>query len=115
MTEVILRLAQDKLLVKRKLILGLILLGVCAFLALNVRVGYAEPNAAPRTTGYEISWSTIDGGGGTSTSGAYSLTGTAGQTDAGATLSGGIYALAGGFWGGGGLSPSPLYLPLIRR
>jgi hypothetical protein len=100
---------------KRKMILGLILLGVCAFLALNVRVGYAKPSSAPHTTGYEISWSTIDGGAYTSTGGSYALSGTIGQPDAGATLSGGIYALAGGFWGSGGLGPSPLYLPLIRR
>ena len=31
---------------------------------------------------YEISWHTIDGGGGTSTGGQYSLTGTIGQHDA---------------------------------
>ena len=32
---------------------------------------------------YEISWSTIDGGGGRSTGGDYALTGTIGQPDAG--------------------------------
>jgi hypothetical protein len=66
--------------------------------------------------GYDLTWNSIDGGGYMfSTGGGYSLGGTMGQPDAGATLSGGIYALAGGFWGSGGLSPSPLYLPLIRR
>jgi len=48
---------------------------------------------------YDISWSTIDGGGGTSTGGNYSLSGTIGQPDAG-TMTGGDYALAGGFWSG---------------
>jgi hypothetical protein len=33
---------------------------------------------------YSIDWSTIDGGGGTSTGGVYSVTGTIGQPDAGA-------------------------------
>ena len=46
---------------------------------------------------YEISWSTIDGGGGTSTGGPYTLTGTIGQPDAG-EMSGGDYKLSGGFW-----------------
>jgi len=47
---------------------------------------------------YSIDWSTIDGGGGTSTGGVYSVTGTIGQPDAGA-MSGGSYTLEGGFWG----------------
>ena len=47
---------------------------------------------------YNIDWSTIDGGGGTSTNGQYSLTGTIGQPDAGA-MSGGNFTLQGGFWG----------------
>jgi hypothetical protein len=47
---------------------------------------------------YSIDWSTIDGGGGTSTGGVYSVTGTIGQPDAGATMSGGNYSLDGGFW-----------------
>ena len=47
---------------------------------------------------YSINWSTIDGGGGTSTGSVYSVTGTVGQPDAG-TMSGGTYTLRGGFWG----------------
>jgi hypothetical protein len=47
---------------------------------------------------YTINWSTIDGGGGTSTGGVYAVTGTIGQPDAG-TMSGGSYSMAGGFWG----------------
>jgi hypothetical protein len=49
---------------------------------------------------YDLSWSTIDGGGGTSTGGDYVLSGTIGQPDAG-EMSGGDYELTGGFWGGG--------------
>jgi hypothetical protein len=48
---------------------------------------------------YSIDWYTIDGGGGTSSGGVYTLSGTIGQPDAG-TLSGGNYVLEGGFWGG---------------
>jgi hypothetical protein len=47
---------------------------------------------------YSIDWSTIDGGGGTSTGAVYSVTGTIGQPDAG-TMSGGGYTVVGGFWG----------------
>jgi|SRR5262245_5787345 len=51
-----------------------------------------------RAQNYSIDWHTIDGGGGTSTGGVYSVSGTIGQPDAG-TMSGGSYSLAGGFWG----------------
>ena len=62
-------------------------------------------------TGYEITWYTIDGGGATvSTGGGYSLGGTIGQPDAGA-LTGGAYALNGGFWAGAASNHS-VYLPL---
>ena len=47
---------------------------------------------------YSIDWYTIDGGGGTSTGGVYSVSGTIGQPDAG-RLSGGAYTVEGGFWG----------------
>ncbi len=51
---------------------------------------------------YKISWSTIDGGGGVSSGGAYELSGTIGQPDAG-NLAGGQYEVLGGFWAGGPL------------
>jgi hypothetical protein len=51
---------------------------------------------------YEISWYTIDGGGGASSGGDFSLTGTIGQPDA-AYSRGGNYELLGGFWPGGPL------------
>ena len=51
---------------------------------------------------YQIVWSTIDGGGGTSAGGQYKLTGTIGQPDA-AYSEGGNYELFGGFWPGGPL------------
>jgi len=48
---------------------------------------------------YKIDWFTIDGGGGTSSGGPYTLSGTIGQPDAG-RLSGGTFVIEGGFWGG---------------
>jgi hypothetical protein len=47
---------------------------------------------------YAIDWYTIDGGGGASTGGVYSVSGTIGQPDAG-QMSGGNYTIEGGFWG----------------
>jgi len=58
--------------------------------------------ASAANAGYNISWHTIDGGGGRSSGGSYVLTGTIGQPDAGA-MSGGDYELLGGFWPGGPL------------
>jgi hypothetical protein len=54
--------------------------------------------AALHAQPYSIDWFTIDGGGGTSTGGTYSVSGTIGQPDAG-RMSGGNYTLDGGFWG----------------
>ena len=67
--------------------------------------------------GYDLTWSTVDGGGGTfSVGGGYSLGGTAGQPDAG-LLTGGAYSLAGGFWSGGVPAGGPyrVYLPVALR
>ncbi len=47
---------------------------------------------------YAIDWFTIDGGGGVSTGGVYTVSGTIGQPDAG-QMSGGNYTVNGGFWG----------------
>jgi len=47
---------------------------------------------------YAINWHTIDGGGGTSTGGVYSVSGTIGQPDAGPTMTNGQYSVTGGFW-----------------
>jgi hypothetical protein len=64
---------------------------------------------------YDLSWNTVDGGGGTASGGPYRLTGTAGQIDPG-VLAGGPYTLAGAFWKGGVLVDfSRAYLPLVLR
>lgn len=48
---------------------------------------------------FSVTWSAVEGGGGTSTGGNYSLSGTVGQPSAG-TMSGGQFTLQGGFWPG---------------
>ena len=47
---------------------------------------------------YSVTWSTIDGGGGTSTGGVFSVRGTIGQPDAGRPHTNGTYSVTGGFW-----------------
>ena len=49
-----------------------------------------------------VRWWTVDGGGGTLTSGSYSLSGAVGQADAGAALDSNGYMLVGGYWYGAG-------------
>ena len=68
---------------------------VTAILAVLLLTGYTMVE-----NGYDLSWWTVDGGGGTfSTGGDYTLGGTIGQPDAG-LMTGGDYTLGGGFWGG---------------
>jgi len=60
-----------------------------------------EPSVWGQSGGeYVLVWSTVDGGGGTSSGGQYALTGTIGQPDADYSA-GGNYELLGGFWPGG--------------
>jgi len=72
--------------------------------------------------GFDLSWWTVDNGGGSLSGDGYTLLNTMGQPDA-ATLSGGGYTLYGGFWGPGPATTPPptptpaahLYLPVITR
>lgn len=69
--------------------------------------------------GYDLTWWTVDGGGGAVAGGGYNITGTAGQPEPGPALSGGGFTLTSGFWPGEGGMPSPpshkIYLPLVQR
>ncbi len=85
------------------------LIALIAFFAANVSVSYAGSGGV-----YELSWDTIDGGGGTSSGGIYSLSGTIGQPDAG-SHSGGSYSLGGGFWVSAFGNNINIYLPFIKR
>jgi hypothetical protein len=66
---------------------------------------------------YDLSWWTVDGGGGTSSGNGYTLNGTLGQPDAGTISSGEGYTLVGGFWHGGVVaSPeTKVFLPLLVK
>jgi hypothetical protein len=86
----------------------MLLVGSLAALLLVASIVLAQTGG-----GYDLSWSTIDGGGYTfSTGGDYTLGGTVGQPDAG-SLTGGGYTLVGGFWGG--VAQYCVYLPLVLR
>lgn len=90
---------------------------VAVLLALAGSVALAQPDGAPPAGGgYELTWSSVDGGAGLSSGGGFSLAGTSGQPDAG-QLAGGDYTLGGGFWGGGETAPEAYesYLPLVMR
>jgi hypothetical protein len=65
------------------------------FLAAGILAGLVPQSTAQS---YSIDWFTIDGGGGTSTGGVYSVSGTIGQPDA-SKMSGGNFSIDGGFWG----------------
>jgi hypothetical protein len=93
--------------VSRWFVVGILVVGVLVLAARAVR--------AQSGGGYELSWSTVDGGGGTSAGGNFRVAGTVGQPDAG-SIAGGSYELAGGFWGGGAAAVEhDLYIPLILK
>jgi hypothetical protein len=72
-----------------------VMLPIAALLLFGVGTARAQTGG-----GYDLTWNSIDGGGTTfSIGGGYSLGGTIGQADAGAS-SGGSYSLRGGFWAG---------------
>lgn len=64
--------------------------------------------AAPASAQFDVSWNTIDGGGAmfTTAAGDWELSGTIGQPDAGAVMTGGGFEISGGFWAGAAL-PCP--------
>jgi hypothetical protein len=68
---------------------GWVKAAVGALLGLMASVTWAQ---------YAIDWFTIDGGGGKSTGGVYTVIGTIGQPDAG-SMTGGNFTVEGGFWG----------------
>lgn len=82
-------------------------------ITLTVALLLASGVVAQTGGNYDLSWNTIDSGGGSSSGGRYALAGTIGQPDAG-VLSGGSYTLSGGFWNNG-LVVRSVYLPIILR
>jgi hypothetical protein len=76
----------------------------------------ASPVLAQSGEGYDLTWSTVDGGGGTlTTGGVYSVIGTIGQPEAG-LVSGGDFTVGGGFLPGGEVAAGyRIYLPVVLR
>ncbi|MFM9956482.1 MAG: GC-type dockerin domain-anchored protein [Phycisphaerales bacterium] len=70
-------------------------LAVPAALALVAAAAHAQ---------FSIPWSTVDGGGGVSVGGSFSVEGTAGQFDVGSGQSGGTFCVVTAYWEGGRLS-----------
>lgn len=88
----------------------ILLLGILtALLALTV----VATAAGPLADSFSIPWWTVDGGGGSSQGGAYTLKGTVGQADAG-TISGGNFSLTGGYWSIT-MVVFRIYLPVTQR
>src|SRR5262245_42428460 len=83
-----------KLMKLKSLPLSFTLGAICAACAVLPTPSHAQSGGQ-----FQLSWSTIDGGGGTSKGGQFALSGTVGQPDAGA-LTGGNFKLEGGFWSG---------------
>ena len=90
------------------------------FLLFLLLVGSAGVALAQSGGGYDLTWSSVDGGGWMfSAGGGYSLGGTIGQPDAsaayaGAALTGGGFTLLGGFWHDWG-AQFDVFLPLVVR
>ena len=89
--------------------IGLLLLMILLFVVAGA--------ALAASTDLDISWWTVDGGGGTSQGGDFALSGTIGQPDASEVMTGGDFALVGGYWAGVQSSPYMhwIYLPLVMR
>jgi hypothetical protein len=68
---------------------------------------------------YDISWWSIDGGAGTSVGNGFAVSGIIGQPDAGPAMTGGSYAVGGGYWNATLDPVTPddeiLFLPLLMR
>jgi hypothetical protein len=93
---------------------AILLAAAVGLLLAGAALGRGQPRRAITTSAYDLSWWTVDGGGGASSGDGYTLMGTAGQPDA-AVLTGGEYALLGGFWGGAAAGEYRVYLPLMLR
>ncbi len=63
----------------------------CVLFSAGMRAG--AQSAGP----YDLSWSTIDGGGGTSSDGRFTISGSIGQPEPG-IMTGDSFSLVGGFW-----------------
>jgi hypothetical protein len=96
----------------RRILLTTILGVLLAFLL--VTVPFSPRVFAALQSTYAIPWWTLDGGGGTSTAGDFTLFGTIGQPAAGDALSGGDFTVQSGFWAGAHKLHN-VYVPLVLK
>ena len=66
--------------------------------SMAVILTFAIAAVAPVRADYDLTWRTVDGGGGACFGAEFAMSGTVGQCDAGVTMTGGPYTLTGGFW-----------------
>jgi hypothetical protein len=83
---------------------GLAIVGLLIALIVAVR---AAPTAAQSSASFQIPRQSIDGGAARATSATYTLDGSIGQSDAGATSSSASYTLSSGFHRAGPAAPLP--------
>jgi hypothetical protein len=88
---------------------------VALVLLLVALLGLVSAAQAQQGGPYDLTWWTVDGGGGLVQGGGYTLTGTAGQPEPAPALTGGGLTLTGGFWPGAAVGRYGLYLPLVLR
>lgn len=86
-------------------------LALCLLISLLV-VSFA---LAQTGGGHDLTWSTVDGGGGAVSGGGYTLMGTVGQPEPGPVLTGGNFSLFSGFWPAGGVARYLIFQPLIFK
>jgi hypothetical protein len=96
----------------------LLLFVLCLALALGSRQPAAAQSGSGASTvlstGYDLTWYTLGGGGDTSTGSGFIFAGTIGQSDAGTAMNSNGFTLAGGFWIGVA-SQYHVYLPLVIK
>jgi len=89
------------------------LTGIVALLLLATGIALAQTGS-----GFDLTWWTVGGGGGTLTGGGFTLRGSVGQPDAGGPLTGGGFALYSGFWApapAGGAPPTDTPTPTATQ
>jgi hypothetical protein len=69
-------------------------------LALGLLITVSAVMAERLLPNYDMSWFTVDQGGGTASGSGFELSGTVGQLDSGAVMTGGGYSFATGYWQG---------------
>lgn len=96
--------------------LSLLLLLAISFPALAGYPLVPIHTSSQTSSNYNLDWWTVDGGGGTSSAGGYTLSGTIGQYDAsGPSASSSGYQLTSGFWFLRWLDFRNLFLPLVIK